>query len=366
MYNLPQKLKNFTPYEPLTGEYPIRLDVNESYFELPTEEVVRAVMSMGGSSSGAPVKLNRYPDPYASRTVNAFASLFNVDPRLVVAGNGSDELIGLIAAGLLEKGNKVLTLTPDFSMYGFYARVYELDVIEFPKDDDFGVNVDELIDYININNIDCLIFSNPCNPTSLGIEKPEVMRLVKETKALIVVDEAYMDFWAETQSMLAEATHFDNLIVLRTCSKSVALAGIRLGFAVACEKLIVALKTVKSPFNVNSVTQAIGAAILSDGVGYKKAIAHIKENTHSLYQALQGLRMLHVFEKIYDTKTNFVFAKTDKAEKIYEFLLERGIAVRCFAPNHLRICAGTREEMNALCQELAKWQIQEFEGEIYD
>jgi histidinol-phosphate aminotransferase len=355
MFKLPEKLKKFTPYKPLTGYYPIRLDVNESYFELPTEEVVRAVMEVGQ------VKLNRYPDPYATEVVDAFAELFNVSSRCVTAGNGSDELIGLIAAGLLEKGDKVLTLAPDFSMYGFYSKLYELEVAELPKSKNFEVNIDEVIEYINGNSIKCLMFSNPCNPTSLGVEKSEVMRLVSETNALIVLDEAYMDFWDESQSLLDEINNCDNLIVLRTCSKSVALAGIRMGFAVANEKITQALRTIKSPFNVNSISQAIGAAILSDAIGYKKAIAHIKESTKTLSLGLLGLSKLGVFEKIYDTKTNFVFAKVAKAEEIYEFLLERGIAVRCF-DNHLRICSGTREEMNQLCKELAEWQIQELEG----
>ncbi|MCL2071022.1 MAG: histidinol-phosphate aminotransferase family protein [Oscillospiraceae bacterium] len=356
---MPNKLQGFVPYKPLTGEYRVRLDVNESYHELPTDEVIHAVMEIGR------VKLNRYPDPYATDTINEFSNLFGTESRYVTAGNGSDELIGLIAAGLLEKGSKVLTLSPDFTMYGFYSRLYELEVDDLPKNTDFEVDIDETLEYINNNNIKCLMFSNPCNPTSLGVEKSEVMRLVVEAGkkgVLIVVDEAYMDFWDESQSTLNEVSNYDNLIVLRTCSKSVALAGIRLGFAVACERITSALKTIKSPFNVNSLSQAIGAAVLSDTIGYRKSIAHIKESTNTLALGLLGLSKLGVFEKIYDTKTNFVFAKVEKAVEIYEFLLERGVAVRCFPPNHLRICAGTREEMNILCRELAVWQIQELEG----
>lgn len=363
MFKLPEKLKTFTPYEPLKGDakkYKIRLDVNESYFELPTDEVVKAVMNY----MERPVKLNRYPDPSASEAVKAFARLFGVPDNCVTAGNGSDELIGLIMAGLLEKGSKVLTLAPDFTMYAFYAKLYELEVITLDKEEDFSVDIDKVIDCVNRNGVQCFLFSNPCNPTSLGVEKSDVFRLLNETDALIVLDEAYMDFWDESQSMLDQIGNYDNLIVLRTCSKSVALAGIRLGFAVANKAVTRALMTIKSPFNVNAVTQAIGAAILSDDVGYRQSIAHIKESTETLKVALQGLLMLGVFKKIYDTKTNFVFVETPKAEEIYNFLLERGIAVRCFPPSHLRICAGTREEMNTLCKELAKWQIREIEGGI--
>jgi len=351
MYKLPSKLESFTPYEPLTGNYKVRLDVNESFIETPLEKIVIAIKH---------AELNRYPDPYAAETVAAFAELFDVELTLVTAGNGSDELIGLIAAGLLEKGDKVLTLTPDFPMYSFYSKSYELEVMELTKSENFVVDIDEVIEYININNIRCLIFSNPCNPTSLGIEKSKVKRLVAETKALIVVDEAYMDFWSEEQSMLDEICNYDNLIVLRTCSKSVALAGIRLGFAVANENITKALKTVKSPFNVNSLSQAIGTAILSDADCYRKSIKVIKENTKALYNALLGLVKLGAFEKVYDTKTNFIFAKTEKAQEVYEFLLSKGIAVRCF-PGHLRVCSGTRDEMNLFLKEISAWKVMELE-----
>jgi histidinol-phosphate aminotransferase len=334
MYKLPQKLEGFTPYEPLTGDYPIRLDVNESFIELPTEQIMRAVLDIDR------VKLNRYPDPYASRCVNAFASLFEVDPRHVTAGNGSDELIGLICAGLLEKGRTVGVYSPDFSMYGFYAKLYELNVVELARD-------------AGVAGVDCVIFSNPCNPTSLGVEKPDVMRLVADNPGtLIVVDEAYMDFWDESQSMLSEVGRFANLIVLRTCSKSVALAGIRLGFAVANEQITQALRTIKSPFNVNSLTQSIGTAILSDVQGYRSAIALLKQNTAILREYLDKLGM---FEEICDSKANFVFCKVRKAQKIYEHLLTKGIAVRHF-PGHLRICAGSGEEIKVLLKELQSCQ----------
>ncbi|MCL1832461.1 MAG: histidinol-phosphate aminotransferase family protein [Oscillospiraceae bacterium] len=352
MYKLPAKLEKFTPYEPLTGEYAVRLDVNESFLELPTEQVIRAVLDIDK------VKLNRYPDPYACQVVNAFADLFGCDPRCVTAGNGSDELIGVITAGLLEKGDKVLTLSPDFTMYSFYAELYELQVHELPKGDDFIVNAGKVVAYIKENDIDCLMFSNPCNPTSLGLEMSGVLHILRSCPdTLIVVDEAYMDFWTnpqghETESMLPETANHDNLIVLRTCSKSVALAGIRLGFAVANEHITRALRTVKSPFNVNAITQSIGAAILSDKVGYKQAITVLKENTHVLYTALNELA---IFEELCDTKTNFVFAKTVHANEIYEHLFKKGIAVRCF-PSHLRICAGSSDDMNILIKELKLWK----------
>ncbi|MCL2037129.1 MAG: histidinol-phosphate aminotransferase family protein [Oscillospiraceae bacterium] len=339
MYKLPKKLRNFTPYEPLVGDYPVRLDVNESFIEVPHEKVAAAIEK---------VKLNRYPDPYATEAVSAFARLFGVESRYVTAGNGSDELIGLICAGLLEKGDKVLTLNPDFSMYGFYAKLYELEVITLPKRSDFTFDTDEIREFIRANGIKCVIFSNPCNPTSLGLEKDEVRRLISGSDALVVLDEAYMDFWDESQSLLSEVSQYSNLVVLRTCSKSVALAGIRMGFAVSNEEITYALRMMKSPFNVNSLTQAIAAEILFDGQGYANAIGLIKASVRSLKTELERMS---IFEKIYDTKTNFVFIETPRAEEICEYLLKQGIAIRRFG-THLRICAGTHDENRALLKAL--------------
>ncbi|MCL1867275.1 MAG: histidinol-phosphate aminotransferase family protein, partial [Oscillospiraceae bacterium] len=247
MLKLPEKLNSFTPYEPLTGDYKVRFDVNESFIQLPHEKISRAIEKC---------QINRYPDPYATEAVEAFSRLFGTEPRYVTAGNGSDELIGLIAAGLLQKGNEVLTFEPDFSMYDFYLRLYELKVHKVFKNNDFEINIDELIEYINLNKIKCVVFSNPCNPTSLGISKSETARLVHrvaETGTLVVLDEAYMDFWNESESLLNDVHEYENLIVLRTCSKSVALAGIRMGFAVASERITRILRMIKWPFNVNSL-----------------------------------------------------------------------------------------------------------------
>ncbi|MDR0222304.1 MAG: aminotransferase class I/II-fold pyridoxal phosphate-dependent enzyme [Oscillospiraceae bacterium] len=350
MYDLPSKLKNFTPYEPLAGEYKARLDANESFIEIAPEKILKAI---GG------VRLNRYPDPCATGVVGAFSELFGVSPANVTAGNGSDELIGVIVACLLEKGDKILCFTPDFSMYGFYSRLYELNVVERRKNEDFTIDINAAVEFVNAENIKCVIFSNPCNPTSLGVEKSEIKRLISGTKALVVVDEAYMDFWDEKQSLLAETADYGGLIVLRTCSKSVALAGIRLGFAVTNSRLSAALKTVKSPFNVNAITQAIGEAILSDADNYKSSVKRIKESAARLNSELSELSL---FEKIYDTKTNFLFIKAPGAREIYLRLLEKSIAVRNFG-DYLRICAGTDEENSALTaalKEIAGRRIKNF------
>ena len=245
MYELNDKLKKIEAYDPIEGNYKIRLDANESYFNIND--------TLGDKISNAirKLNLNRYPDPMATTAVKAFSELYNVPQNFVTAGNGSDELISIICGCFLEKKDKILTLSPDFSMYAFYSELYELKVETLQKDSSLKVNIANVIEYCNNNDIKAVIFSNPCNPTSLGINREDVIKLIKSVFCLVIVDEAYMDFW--DQSILDEVGNFDNLIILKTCSKAIGLAAIRLGFAVACEKLTIALRAVKSPYNTDTI-----------------------------------------------------------------------------------------------------------------
>ncbi|MGI5893469.1 MAG: pyridoxal phosphate-dependent aminotransferase [Candidatus Merdivicinus sp.] len=339
-YELCEKVRNLTPYDPLEGEYRIRLDANESYFE--PDETLRQELGQ----IAAKTAFNRYPDPYAVEVCQAFADLYSIPESLVTAGNGSDELISIICGTLLQKGDKVLTFAPDFSMYRFYAELYELESVVLDKEADLTLSVDKAISYINENNIAAVIFSNPCNPTGQGVSRDEVRKLVSSVKALIVLDEAYMDFW--DQSFLSEVQDHDNLIILKTCSKAIGMAAVRLGFAVANPTLSIALRAAKSPYNVNSISQAIGACILSKKELLADCREKLVESAQELYQRLDKLaKEFPILEWVYPTCTNFVFVKTDAARDIYGKLLDKSIAVRCFG-KYLRITAPSPEQMEEL------------------
>lgn len=343
-YSLNNKLINLKPYDPIEGYYKIRLDANESYIDcnkIMSEKIAEAIKN---------IELNRYPDPYANNVAKAFAELYNINKDNVTAGNGSDELISIITSCFLEKGDNVLTLSPDFSMYAFYGNLYELNVLTLKKDDNLEISVNEIIKYCNLNNIKALIFSNPCNPTSLGLLKKDVIKLVSEVKALVILDEAYMDFW--TESMLDMINDYDNLIILKTCSKAIGLAGIRLGFAVAGKTITTALKAAKSPYNTDSVSQAIGECVLSQKDFIQKNISELIENRNYFYEKIIELSDGYkCFEKIYNTCTNFIFIKTDKANEIFNKLAEKSIVVRNFG-SYLRITAGSKSETNELLENL--------------
>lgn len=335
-YVLNEKIRDLKPYDPIAGQYKIRLDANESFVSLTntfTSELLNKI---------ALTAFNRYPDPIAQDVCAAFAQHYQVKAEDVTAGNGSDELIFIISSAFLLKGDNMITLSPDFSMYEFYSSIVEANCIEIKKNEDLTIDVDKLIAVSNQNNVKMIIFSNPCNPTSLGMKREEVRKLIRSVSALVVLDEAYMDFW--DQSLLSEVNEYDNLIVLRTCSKAFGMAAIRLGFAVTNQTLTGAIKAVKSPYNVNSVTQTIGSAILNEKELSKAALTEIIESKNVLYQGLKKLERINPNQfNVYDSCTNFVFIKTSRAKDIYEYLLHNSIAIR-FMGEYLRITAGTKEE----------------------
>lgn len=343
---LPDKLTKLKAYDPITGSYSVRLDANESYFDLPT--VLKAKLA----DHIEQIEFNRYPDPLATEVVEAFAAYYQLSPDCVTAGNGSDEIITLILGCFLEKGAKLVTVSPDFSMYGVYASLAEIEVVTVPKRTDLQIDMDALIAACKSAN--AVVFSNPCNPTSLGVPRSEIIRLITEAPdCMIIVDEAYMDFWDE--SVLDLVTQYDNLIVLRTCSKAIGLAAARMGFAVMDPYKTKLLRAAKSPYNCDAISQKICAAVLKEQSLLQHCRDEIVVQTQRLYTGINELVMRYpdILETVYPPRTNFVFVKTAYANEIFEQLLAAGISVRCF-PNGLRICAGSRREQTLLLRELEK------------
>lgn len=339
MYQLNDKIKNLVPYEPISGTYEIRLDANECPVNLPGD--IRAQLRERLDE----IAFNRYPDPLAERLVDSFAEYYGVDPEYVTAGNGSDELIFLIESAFLQKGDKMLVVDPDFSMYNFYSSICEVKCESFLKGDDLEIDVDALIDAVNSEDIDLVIFSNPCNPTGKGITRAEAEKLVSSVDALVILDEAYMDFW--TESLLDKIGEYSNLIIFRTASKLVGAAALRLGFAVANPVISRAIKAVKSPYNVNSVSQAFGEIIYRNKEYLKnrqKTIVNCKE---ILYNGLVDIAETQSDITVYSSVANFVFVKTGRSREIWEFLKGKSIVVRLMG-EYLRITAGTENEVGAV------------------
>lgn len=325
-----KKLQNLAPYEPTMQKFEITLDANESFLT-PSgalrDKINRALCE---------VALNRYPDPTASALCAAAARYYGVESDQIVAGNGSDELISILLSTCLDRGATIAISNPDFSMYAFYAHLAELSVVNAGKDG-LKPDADAMISTMQKSGAELLIFSNPCNPSGQGLSRDDVLRVVKATDALVVVDEAYMEFW--DQSVLDAIGKYPNLIVLRTCSKALGLAAARCGFAVADRKMIENIKKAKSPFNVNSFTQAAALAILEDTRYIKESTKAILTARDDLYQKLSVIGANPIA-----CQTNFVLIKSAHAKEIWQALRESGISVRHIMGDYLRITAGNETE----------------------
>ncbi|MCL2121601.1 MAG: aminotransferase class I/II-fold pyridoxal phosphate-dependent enzyme [Clostridiales bacterium] len=350
-YQLNEKIKGLKPYEVPKGRFTVRMDANESFLPVP-QAIKKDIISMTRK-----VAFNRYPETTAQKCRKAFGGYYGIDPDLVTAGNGSDELITLILNGFFSRGDKLLLTEPDFSMYAFNAHIAELQTVVYQKGEDYRADPAEIIELARKEDCRGIIFSNPCNPTSQGIRKGPLRTIIRELpEVLVIVDEAYMDFW--NQSLINEAAEYDNLILLRTASKALGGASIRLGFAVGCKKLTKVLQALKSPYNVSSTTQAAGEAIFKHPDLLKEGLMDILAGRGFLAGALAKLEAdwkatPYAFHLIPEPKTNFVvlcFADKAKHKEIYEALKKKKILIRCF-PDFLRVTVGSTEENQVFLSE---------------
>ena len=335
-FELNKKMKSIEPYEPITGSYRIRLDANESFIP-PADEVMNDIKAAIDA-----LHFNRYPDPAASELCALAADYYGVKPEQVVAGNGSDDLISVCMNAFTQRDDKILTFTPDFSMYSFYSGLIETSCIAMPKRDDFTIDVDSAIKTANSENVRLIIFSNPCNPTSILLGADEVRKIVRSVNALVIVDEAYMDF--ADRSVVKETEDYDNLIVLRTLSKAMGMASVRLGLAITNKTLAGLIRTAKSPYNVNSVSQAIGCAVFSHKDYIQHSVTRINSSRDMLFAEFKRLQT-ELPGKIFPVAAdaNFVYTKAADASALFEALKNSGIIVRRFG-DYLRVTAGRNLE----------------------
>ncbi|MBR7143250.1 MAG: histidinol-phosphate aminotransferase family protein [Clostridia bacterium] len=341
---IPPRVEAMDPYVPQPDTFRVKLDANESFVRLPLGLRLRLAFKT------LSLPYNRYPDPDAVALCGRAASCFGVEPACVVAGNGSDELLGVAFSAFADPGDGVLVFEPDFSMYRFYAHLYGLTLVNSPRMEDGLPDFEAAKARIAQGDIRIAVFSNPCNPTGSGAEEAvveEFIRFCEKHGVLVILDEVYMDFFR--RPLLGRIREHENLCVLKSTSKAMGLAGLRVGFVVAREELIRLFKTVKSPFNCNSFSQMAAAEMLAYP-GYRdRALGRILKQTDRLRQILaefcartEGLAVLD------GSQTNFVLAEGEKAAQLHRRLLDKSIAVRKVGPTRLRITAGSPRDHRIL------------------
>jgi histidinol-phosphate aminotransferase len=330
-------VQNLSPYVP--GEQPkqqdvVKLNTNENPY--PPSPRVRAAIA------AATDRLHLYPDPRATALREAIAARYAVAPDEVFVGNGSDEILAHTFAALLKHDAPLLFPDITYSFYPVYCRLYGVSYEEVPLDAAMRL---QIADYRR--PCSAIILANPNAPTGIALPRRAVEALLSEhPDQLVVIDEAYVDFGGESAVPLV-ARH-DNLLVIQTLSKSRALAGLRVGFAIGQRPLIEALERVKDSFNsypLDRLAIAGAVAALEDDAWFEETRRRIMASRESLAQALSGLGF-----EVLPSAANFVFARHPRraGAELAARLREQGVLVRHFnkprIKDFLRITVGTDEQ----------------------
>lgn len=340
-------VQGLTPYVP--GEQPklpklIKLNTNESPYG-PSRRVLDALRAEIGES------LRLYPDPASDKLRAAIAARYGVTPAQVFVGNGSDEVLAHTFLGLLKHDKPVLFPDITYSFYPVYCGLYDIPYEPVPLSRAFEIVID---DYLRPNG--GIIFPNPNAPTGRFVPVPEIDRLLRaNTGSVVVIDEAYVDFGGESVVPLVQ--RYPQLLVTHTLSKSRALAGLRVGYAIGHPDLVEALNRVKDSFNsypLDRFAQAGAAAAIEDDAYFRKMCGKIITTKKKLVQDLQGLGF-----EVLPSAANFVFARVPGRDggEIAARLRERSIIVRHFRKplriaEFMRITVGTDEQCAGLVESL--------------
>ena len=338
-------VQTLTPYVP--GEQPqmqrlVKLNTNESPYG-PSPKALAAIEGQNNED------LRLYPDPEGAGLKQAIAKLHGLNPNQVFLGNGSDEVLAHVFAGLLKHSKPVHFPDITYSFYPVYCKLFGIDYKAVPLGNSFEIN---LTDYSTLNG--GIIFPNPNAPTGRSITRSEIEILLSQNKdSVVVVDEAYVDYGTESCIPLLHGDACpDNLLIVHTLSKSRALAGLRVGFAVGHSALIEGLERVKNSFNsypLGRLAQAGAIAAIEDQTHLEKTCAKVKQTRTQLVSELATLG----FETLPST-ANFIFTRHPghSGAALYQALRERGIIVRHFKlariEDFLRITIGTDEQSGEL------------------
>ena len=342
---LAQGLSPYTPGEQPRIEGLVKLNTNES----PLPPSPRALEAMHEAVSDA---LRLYPDPESTALRECLARYHGLQPENVFVGNSSDEVLAHVFVALLKHDRPLLFPDVTYSFYPVWAKLHGIDFQTVPLDEDMRIVID---DYRR-NNAGALVFANPNAPTGIALLRGEIAALLEANPGIpVVVDEAYVDFGGETAIPLF-AEH-PNLLVTRTFSKSRALAGLRVGYALGSASLIDALSRVKNCFNsypVNRIAQAGAVASVEDEAYFQASLTTIVAERETMSAQLRGLGF-----DILPSSANFIFARhaTAKGAELTQALRDRAVLVRHFnAPriaDFLRITVGTAEQTGKLVDALS-------------
>lgn len=340
---LSSKYETLEPYTP--GEQPksttrlIKLNTNENPYP-PAPGVVEVI------DNKELEKLKLYSDPSASDLINAIAEFYGISTNQVMVGNGSDEVLAFAFMAFQNDKNRIIYPEISYSFYPVFCDIFKANSVAVPLDEEFRVVPS---DYYDANGT--IVITNPNAPTGIALTLDQIKDILEHNKDnLVIIDEAYVDFGAESAITLID--DYDNLLVIQTFSKSRSLAGARIGFAVGASEIIEDLNRIKfsfNPYNLNRLSILAGTEAMKDREYFEKTSKLIAKTRDEFSNEMRTLGFT-----VLPSSSNFVFVSSDKisGEEYFQTLRKYNIIVRFFKTpkisNFVRITIGTPEDMNSL------------------
>ncbi|MCX7885833.1 MAG: histidinol-phosphate transaminase [Verrucomicrobiae bacterium] len=321
------------------GEQPklpglIKLNTNENPYP-PSPKVIEALRN------AVDERLRFYPDPQSLGLRQKLGRRFGFDPAQILIGNGCDDILNLCVRAFVGEGETMAYFWPSYSLYPVLADIQNARKLEMPLDEQF-----QIASWPSLDSVRLLFITQPNAPSGVWLDKAKIRRLIGETSAVVVLDEAYVDFAGD--NCLDFVGHYPNVLVARSLSKSYALAGMRLGWVAGPPKLIAALDKVKDSYNVNCLSQIAGEAAVEDAAYFEEIVRKVKATRERVRQAL----LQRGFE-VFPSQTNFLFARPPApwtAKQWFDGLRARNVLVRWWDADRIRdfvrVSIGSDEEMD--------------------
>ena len=342
-----EDIRSLRPYSVAESAGMVKLDAMENPHALP--QALRAQLGELASTAA----LNRYPDPQARELKAALRAYMQVPDTLeIVLGNGSDEIIQLLALGCARPGGSMLGVEPSFAMFPLIARVCGLQFVGVPLGADFSLDADAVIAAMARHRPALVFLAYPNNPTGNLFDAAAIERIVRAAPGLVVIDEAYHPF--AQASFMPLLKDFPNLVLMRTLSK-LGLAGLRLGMLIASPEWTLQFEKLRLPYNVNVLSQVVATRVLQSAQVLQAQAAEIRNERSRLAAKLQAIGGVAV----YPSQANFLLFRVPDATSVHAALKSAGILIKNLAGAHpalencLRVTVGATAENDAFLTALA-------------
>ncbi len=324
----------------------IKLDAMENPYSLPAD--LQAKISELVSST----PMNRYPDPGAIALKESLRKAMDIPVGMdLMLGNGSDELIQIIAMAVAKPDAVLLSIEPSFVMYKMIATFTGMRYVGVPLNADFSLDMQRILAEIEQNQPAVIFIAYPNNPTGNLFDAEDISRIIEAAPGLVIVDEAYHAF-AGT-SFLPRLAQYPNLLVMRTLSK-LGLAGLRLGFMAGSADWIVQLEKLRLPYNINVLTQVVAQTVLEHIDVLTQQAKSIMVQRAVLKTQLETIPGIEVFP----SDANFILIRVPQADSVFEGIRQRGVLIKNLNNGHpllnncLRVTVGTEQENEQFIQVL--------------